>query len=380
MKRFALFLGLLLVSSLASAQVIWVRWPAASNLPTCAIGNKGWVYEISDAVAADDCTNSRATGNSRKVSVCICVWTAGTSAYAYQPFLGAGAGGSPGGSDTQVQYNDGGSFGGDAGLTFNETTNVLTATGGFSGPLPAPYGPSTGAPSTSGTLALWLAADDSSLADSGINGKGVWRWHDRSGNGRDAYQLDATLRPSVALASQNGLSGFLLPAGGHFLGGPGPGTVSAGSVYVVIKPGTVGANNRIFSLSSYASPTSDYNVGIAALLVDGGAATTMRAFRTSLGNDLDIAGGTLGTSAALFVLRWGAGSAALRKNNDSETADTYTDYSFSADLFSIGAGPTGGEAMSGTATFYEVLWYTSKLSDGDDTTVRAYINSKWALW
>ena len=32
-----------------------------------------------------------------------------------------------GGSDTQVQFNDGGSFGGDSGLTFNKTSNLLTA-------------------------------------------------------------------------------------------------------------------------------------------------------------------------------------------------------------------------------------------------------------
>ena len=39
---------------------------------------------------------------------------------------GAAAGsGSPAGSDTQVQFNDGSSFGGDAGLTFNKTTNTL---------------------------------------------------------------------------------------------------------------------------------------------------------------------------------------------------------------------------------------------------------------
>ena len=38
----------------------------------------------------------------------------------------AAAGGTPGGSDTQVQFNDGGSFGGDAGLTYNKTTDVLT--------------------------------------------------------------------------------------------------------------------------------------------------------------------------------------------------------------------------------------------------------------
>lgn len=44
-----------------------------------------------------------------------------------------GSGGSPGGSNTQVQFNDSSIFGGDAGLTYNKTTDVLTAAGGFVG-------------------------------------------------------------------------------------------------------------------------------------------------------------------------------------------------------------------------------------------------------
>lgn len=40
--------------------------------------------------------------------------------------------GTPGGSTTQVQFNDGGVFGGDADFTYNKTTNILTAAGGFS--------------------------------------------------------------------------------------------------------------------------------------------------------------------------------------------------------------------------------------------------------
>jgi len=54
-------------------------------------------------------------------------------AYKFNPFTGnfddvgdGGAGSTPGGSDTQVQFNDGGSFGGDSGLTFDKTTNALT--------------------------------------------------------------------------------------------------------------------------------------------------------------------------------------------------------------------------------------------------------------
>jgi hypothetical protein len=38
-----------------------------------------------------------------------------------------GGGGTPGGSDTYVQYNDGGVFGGESVFTYNKTTNVLTA-------------------------------------------------------------------------------------------------------------------------------------------------------------------------------------------------------------------------------------------------------------
>ena len=38
-------------------------------------------------------------------------------------------GSAPGGSDTQVQFNDSGNLGGDAGLTYNKTTDTLTVTG-----------------------------------------------------------------------------------------------------------------------------------------------------------------------------------------------------------------------------------------------------------
>lgn len=41
----------------------------------------------------------------------------------------SGGGGTPGGSDTQIQFNDGGSFGGDSGFTFNKTTKAVTLGG-----------------------------------------------------------------------------------------------------------------------------------------------------------------------------------------------------------------------------------------------------------
>ncbi len=57
------------------------------------------------------------------------------------------------GSDTYVIFNDGSAYGGDSGLTYNKTTDILTAAGGFTS-----SGASTGAVtvngSTSGSIAL----------------------------------------------------------------------------------------------------------------------------------------------------------------------------------------------------------------------------------
>ncbi len=52
--------------------------------------------------------------------------TVGTNLTITDTTLDASGGGTPGGADTQVQFNDGGSFGGDSAFTFNKTTNVLT--------------------------------------------------------------------------------------------------------------------------------------------------------------------------------------------------------------------------------------------------------------
>ena len=52
----------------------------------------------------------------------------GVGANAYWSTVTGGSG-TPGGSDTYVQFNDGDAFGGDAGLTYNKTTDALTVAG-----------------------------------------------------------------------------------------------------------------------------------------------------------------------------------------------------------------------------------------------------------
>jgi hypothetical protein len=65
--------------------------------------------------------------------------TNGTNGYVLQTdgngvtsWVAAGSGGTLAGADTQVQFNDGGSFGGDSGLTYSKTTDALTVAGALS--------------------------------------------------------------------------------------------------------------------------------------------------------------------------------------------------------------------------------------------------------
>ena len=46
-------------------------------------------------------------------------------------FISSGSGGTPGGEDTQIQFNDGGTFGGDPRFIFNKPTGLTQLSGSF---------------------------------------------------------------------------------------------------------------------------------------------------------------------------------------------------------------------------------------------------------
>ena len=55
--------------------------------------------------------------------------TDGTGNLTWSPAGGNGGNGNPGGANSQVQFNDAGNFGGDAGFTYDKVNNVLSVTG-----------------------------------------------------------------------------------------------------------------------------------------------------------------------------------------------------------------------------------------------------------
>ena len=65
-------------------------------------------------------TNAMDLDTSARANGYAIVWDSTTGMHKY-----AASAGSPGGSDTQIQFNDGGVFAGDSGLTFNKTTKKL---------------------------------------------------------------------------------------------------------------------------------------------------------------------------------------------------------------------------------------------------------------
>lgn len=83
-------------------------------------GNR--LYTLPDTVGSAGQVLKIASSPSPTVNSASLVWENDNS---------GGAGASPGGVDTYVQFNDGGTFGGDAGLTYNKTTDSLSIAGGL---------------------------------------------------------------------------------------------------------------------------------------------------------------------------------------------------------------------------------------------------------
>lgn len=106
---------------------------AASNT-SIAIGQAAVTNLVTDLAAKqpdiqfqDEGVNAGTSGGVTTVNFVGAGVTASESAGTLTVTIsGGGGGGTPGGSDTHVQFNDAGSFGGEAAFTYNKTTDLLT--------------------------------------------------------------------------------------------------------------------------------------------------------------------------------------------------------------------------------------------------------------
>ena len=244
--------------------------------------------------------------------------------------LGGGGGGTgtPGGSDTQVQFNDADVFGGDAGLTYNKTTDTLTgvtikATTGLSGSLTK---------LTDGTS--YLIAGDYMTITTGANG---------------AITIDSTVT--------TGPSGAMGPAGPSGSAGPTGSAGPSGSVGSKGDPGTSGSlwysyagtplfprNDNDQWLNTLNGDVYEYTLGDWALMgnikgVTGDAGPT----------------GSVGPAGPASIWTSGAGSPGGSGTNvgdqylDTTSGDVYQWNGASWSVTGNIAGPTGSAGSSGSA-------------------------------
>lgn len=116
LRRVSAACFLVVISILASAQQTRPRLPSTTfaNLDSGgSTANGVQVYCTDCAKNTDPCTSGGTGADASRING---AWVCGAN------------GGSPAGSDTYLQFNDGGAFGADSGFTFNKTTKLATLT------------------------------------------------------------------------------------------------------------------------------------------------------------------------------------------------------------------------------------------------------------
>ena len=143
------------------------------------------------------------SGNTRRVLVI----DTQSGAFYYSGSFGTGGNGNPGGSDTHIQYNDGGSFGGQSNFTFNKSSTVPTVTlqGGVGGGNQATLLITA---SNSAQAVLHLKSLRPQIRFSDFDGTPVHYFHQRGGKLviSDALGVDGPIAftPSNGLISSSG--------------------------------------------------------------------------------------------------------------------------------------------------------------------------------
>lgn len=107
---------------------------SAGTANVLTISSTGTVVKGTESVTGNITSGNVLTGGLISVTGNIYTGNILTNGYYYAngTAFGGGGGGTPGGANTQIQYNNAGSFGGSAAFTFNNTTNAISTTGTFS--------------------------------------------------------------------------------------------------------------------------------------------------------------------------------------------------------------------------------------------------------
>lgn len=204
----------------------------------------------------------------------------------------------PSGTNTQVQFNDGGAFGADAGLTYNKTTDALSVTGSVIVPIVAA--------ASSGNVNLILSpigtgAIQLQVADNTATG----------GNARGQYSVDLQ---TVRVAATQVVSGsYSFAAGAN-------NTVSAGSAVAIGTGNSVSGNGAFAAgVENTASGAQSTALGGRALArINQQVAMGARIFDPGVGKsqyNIFIAGATTTNATPTVLTSLDAAQITLQNNS-----------------------------------------------------------------
>lgn len=231
----------------------------------------------------------------------------------------AGGGGTPGGSDTQLQYNNAGAFGGISGATSNGTTLTLT-----SGRATTDFSPTTSDGASLGTSSLMFS--DLFLASGGVanwNNGNVTLTH-----ATDSLTFSGGASTTFIFSKKVGFNGQVPTAGsweaplGDYLGWYGVNGIPS-TAYIRMR-GYLSGNNPQFDINCFSGGITDFTYtftssGITAPGVVVGATTIANGTVTTKVLNLNTSTGT----DALYISYLRSGIAALGASGFAGSDGTY---------------------------------------------------------
>lgn len=166
-----------------------------------AHANSSYLYGLNINPTFNDGSYSGVTHTSLKVTGDATVTGATTVGSLTCTGSPCGGGGAPGGSDTQVQFNDGGTtFGGDTALTWNKTDNILTLGGSLrlleTGSTPTYYTKIQSGDITGADITLTLPVTTSTLVSESGSATFTNKTYDANGTGNVLKQTGYITLPS----------------------------------------------------------------------------------------------------------------------------------------------------------------------------------------
>jgi hypothetical protein len=233
------------------------------------------------------------------------------------------------------------------------------------------------------TTAVWLDADDASTVTT-VSGN-VSQWNDKSGNGRNCVQTNASLRPPYTVSAINSRAAVefnISSAAGHFLNGLSTGsrTLSSRSMFCVFQETTSVNNAGVFVVAP--SSGNDFNQTTAVAYT-----TTQGVFNFDVVGSTGISyqilnGGSKPTPLGVYGEVFATTTGSLFVNGSLAG----TDASFNAFAASSGQGYGVGSRFFGglgsaglRGRIGEIVYIDSNLSTLDREKLEGYLAHKWGL-